>query len=103
MVMKYIDSVEDLLQRIDALEQMYSSAWQDSSDLKLLQGLERCIELRMKLFGYDGKSQVATSSIPEQGSTLNLKILSEAALREIYNPKNEKSVFEKRNGKVRPE
>lgn len=83
MAVKYTDSVVELLQRIDALEQMYDLAWQDSRDIKLLQGLERCIELRMKLFGYDGKSQVATVIDTSPGATLNLKMLSEAALREI--------------------
>lgn len=73
----------DLLDRLDTLEELYRVSYIDGGDLKLLQGVERCIELRMKLLGFDGKSAAAAPVAAESIVSIDLKKLSNETLKEI--------------------
>ena len=100
------EPVPSLLAKLDALELLYRRAVEpdiycldseasgdnDPSDahkrapsleLKALQGIERCIELRMRLLGFDGKSVPAQPAPQEPPAELDLTRLSENALKEL--------------------
>ncbi|CDN31560.1 hypothetical protein BN938_1473 [Mucinivorans hirudinis] len=83
MALKYPPQVKDLIQRLDTLEELYRQSFSQSEDVRLLQGVERCIELRMKLLGYDGKTQAAAPVTEERTITIDLKQLSETTLKDI--------------------
>lgn len=88
MALKYDAAVTDMLKRLDSLEKLYRESYFTNEDLKLLQGVERCIELRMKLLGYDGKSSTAAPVASESIVSIDLKRLSDQTLRELLEIKN---------------
>lgn len=83
MALKYDSSVNDLLDRLDTLETLYREGYLQNADLKLLQGVERCIELRMKLLGYDGKTTTAAPVVTESIMSIDLTKLSDTTLKEL--------------------
>lgn len=83
MALKYDSSVNDLLDRLDTLETLYREGYLQNADLKLLQGVERCIELRMKLLGYDGKTATAAPVVTESIMSIDLTKLSDTTLKEL--------------------
>lgn len=88
MDLKYDSVVSDLLQRLDSLESLYRDGYHANEDLKLLQGVERCIELRMKLLGFDGKTTAAAPVAAESIVSIDLKQLSDETIRELLKIKN---------------
>lgn len=90
MALKYDAAVTDLLCRLDSLEKLYREGYATGEDMKLLQGVERCIELRMKLLGYDGKTVVAAPAAVDRVISIDLKRLSDDTLREILTLTNNK-------------
>lgn len=74
------DIILQILKRLDRLEERY---WQLSleGDIKACNGLEHCIELRMRLFGFDGKNSVDLPSA--QSAIIDLDRLSESTLGEL--------------------
>lgn len=83
MAVKYDAATSELLKRVDSLEKLYRDSFAINDDPKLLQGVERCIEIRMKLLGYDGKNSVAAPIAAETILSIDLKQLSETTLREL--------------------
>lgn len=76
--------IDTITKRIDHLEGLYSDR-ADSGDIKALQGIERCIELLMRLHGIDGKSVVDEfeDDIIGDNSMINLSDLSTDTLKEL--------------------
>lgn len=73
-----------LVTQIDQLQECYRKLFDDTSDLKALQGVERCIELKMKVWGFDGKGVVAEiSDNPTAEISIDLSKLSKQTLFEI--------------------
>lgn len=77
---------EDIASRLDDLQLRYEIAAESApTDVKLLQGIERCVELRMKLYGLDGKTPPTTTANPDPIITIDLAKLSTQTLKEIIN------------------
>lgn len=79
---------------IDALEKRYrhlieiQSEQQDKVvDVKMMQGEERCLELKMKLLGFDGKQPFKPTEVGCSGVhddiVIDLKTLSKQTIREL--------------------
>lgn len=77
------------LQRVQTVENQY---WQEigkladeKPDYRLLQGLERCIELRITLLGLNDKKGFAAPAAedPSENRNLDLSSLSETTLKEL--------------------
>lgn len=80
----YESRVAVMIEKLDSLEELYRIAFDDSSDIKALVGVERCLELRMKILGLDGKQGVGvTMAPPENLLTIDLEKLSQATLVEL--------------------
>ena len=80
-----------LIEQIDELKTDFQSLFDEQKELKWLQGVERCLELKMKVWGFDGK-QPPVEAEPPPSVVLDLTRLSKATLAEIvelYN-KNQK-------------
>ncbi|MEG0656052.1 MAG: hypothetical protein RR465_03395, partial [Mucinivorans sp.] len=75
---------ELLVSEIDTLQKKYADQYKQEADLKALQGVERCLELKMKIMGFDGKTP-PTIGIETPGAEflLDLSKLSKQALQEI--------------------
>ncbi len=84
------NEIKEILDSIELLETRYWSL-SESGDYKALSALERCIELRMRLLGIDGKKELEITNINEAKKTetkLDLKQLSDTALTEIISVLN---------------
>lgn len=77
--------IRDITSRINFLEDRYN-ALADSGDAKSLQGLERCIELVMRLHGIESKSFIEQVEDFEEGnnSVIKLEDLSTETLKELF-------------------
>lgn len=84
--MKYDTRTRDLLRRLETLEKLYRDNFCSQDDLKALQGVERCIELRMKLLGCDAKQSAGNAgavNTPEAAMSIDLSKLSENTINEL--------------------
>lgn len=88
-MIEYEPQASELFEAISSLEKLYYEYYASKEDLKVLQGMERLIEIRMKLYGYDGKNRVVRPSVPDDFRVIELSKLSEMALREILELTNE--------------
>ncbi|MEG2479730.1 MAG: hypothetical protein RSA50_05615 [Mucinivorans sp.] len=76
---------QTIQKHIDKLQEQYQRAVDESpNDIKILLGIERCIELRMRLWGFDGKpsAQSFTPTAPTS-EAIELASLSQATLKEL--------------------
>lgn len=75
---------DTLVGQIDELQKYYREAFATTDDIKALQGVERCIELKMKVWGFDGKATVAEIiDQPSAEISIDLSKLSKETLLEI--------------------
>lgn len=76
---------EKIIDEIDALAQKYEQLFARDEDIKSLQGIERCIEMKMKTCGYDGKNNPDTPTNTNTQPTLLLSELPTDILKQIFN------------------
>ena len=84
------NEIKEIIDSIELLETRYWSLG-ESGDYKALSALERCIELRMRLLGIDGKKElevIEPKSTKQLGTKLNLNLLSDTSLGEILSALN---------------
>lgn len=97
-----IDSLERLYRRYVHLLSFNDNEPPTQPDVKLLQGIERCLELKMKLLGFDGKrpfqGAAAGAQKEEQTITIDLSCLSKNTIEEILLLTNKN----KKDGKDKP-
>lgn len=83
--------ISDITSRIDSLEVRYN-VLADNGDLKGFSGLERCIEMLMRLHGIDVKSVLeCDDSTDGDNLMINLSDLSTASLEELLSLTNRSS------------
>lgn len=77
--------IDNITSRIDSLADRYNRI-ADSGEVKALQGLERCIELVMRLHGIESKSFIEQidESVEENNSVIKLEDLSTETLKELF-------------------
>lgn len=91
------NEIKEIIDSIELLEARYW-ALSESGDYKALSALERCIELRMRLLGIDGKKELEIIKPIESkqiGTELDLKKLSDTSLNEILSVLNSSSKKDK--------
>lgn len=81
MAQKQNSVVKTVVDEITTLQAQYVKAFDDTFDIKALQGVERCIELKMKVYALDGKNPPQIDENPE--ITIDLSKLSSSTLKEI--------------------
>lgn len=75
---------DTLIQEINELKNDFQGLFDDQKELKWLQGVERCMELKMKVWGFDGKQPVPeVEPAPAPKIVLDLTKLSTETLSEI--------------------
>ena len=82
--------IKEIRDSIELLETRYWSL-SESGDHKALSALERCIELRMRLLGIDGKRElecIEPESTKPLQARLDLTRLSDATLNEVLGALN---------------
>lgn len=86
---------EILIQQIDSLQSRYNDPEVTADEIKALQGVERCLELKMKIWGFDGKNPQAEQEQEASEIVIDITKLSKQALQEIaalsdkkHEPKN---------------
>lgn len=55
--------IEQLVDEVDKISKRYADHFTESADIKALQGMERCVELKMKIRGIDGKPPPQTEPV----------------------------------------
>lgn len=86
---------DTLIDQIDALQRDFQLQFDQQGEIKWLQGVERCVELKMKVWGFDGKQPPAEPAPPAAPPmVIDLKRLSTATLAELTHlydepPKNQ--------------
>lgn len=73
-----------IIHEIDNLAQKYNQLFDRDEDIKSLQGVERCIEMKMKACGIDGKNNPETPSNNPASPTLLLSELPTDILKQIF-------------------
>ncbi|MEG1371956.1 MAG: hypothetical protein RSD75_06425 [Mucinivorans sp.] len=77
---------ELIISEIDALQLRYTELFASENDIKSLQGVERCLEMKMKIMGFDGKNSPPTENETSTAEIiLDLTKLSKQSLEEIIN------------------
>jgi len=87
------NEIKGIIDSIELLEARYWSLG-ESGDHKALSALERCIELRMRLLGIDGKRELEITeqrNSTQMETKLDLNKLSDASLSEILSALNSSS------------
>ncbi|MFI3286979.1 MAG: hypothetical protein R3Y61_00720 [Rikenellaceae bacterium] len=74
---------KEIIKEIDELSKRYEMLFQRDEDLKTLQGMERCLEMKMKAYGIDGKNTTENEAAPIHETKINLNTLPTKLLREI--------------------
>lgn len=75
---------DTLIEQIDELQQDFQQQFAAQGEIKWLQGVERCVELKMKVWGFDGKQPpVENDPAPVPQIVLDLTRLSTTTLAEI--------------------
>lgn len=74
--------LSDIIQRINKLEQRYEELSQ-GGDVKYLNGMERCIELLMKVYGVDGKNSYDIIENSQDKVKVDMSRLSSSTLSEL--------------------
>ncbi len=74
-----------IIQEIDDLAKKYNQLFARDEDIKSLQGVERCIEMKMKACGIDGKNNPETNTNDNNQPTILLSELPTDILKQIFN------------------
>lgn len=78
-----------LIAEIDIITKRYEELFAREDDIKALQGMERCVELKMKICGFDGKplpTPPTTDRVVEP--SISLAELPTSVLKQLLNSIN---------------
>ncbi len=59
-----------LMREVAQLSKRYEQLFASTDDLKALQGMERCLEMKMKICGLDGKQPLQSTQINQTPNNL---------------------------------
>lgn len=84
-----LSTPEKLLREVTQLSKKYEQLFASSDDIKALQGIERCVEMKIKISGLDAKTQQQLAPITENSNSIPLTELPTELLEKLlYNLKN---------------
>ncbi len=82
-----------IISEINALKKDYQELFLSEGDIKALTGVERCIEMKMKVMGIDGKQKEENQSAKQNNqSYISLSELPTKLLNEILEHINSKNM-----------
>lgn len=76
------ESQQSLLDQIEAIKELYAQAYQSTEDPKSLQGMERCVELKIKVITLE---QPTTNQQSKEDTTIDITKLPTTLLLQIIN------------------
>lgn len=90
-----ISIVQQLLNEVGEISHNYRQLYDNTEDIKALQGMERCAELYMKICGIDGKQHIEL--VPTADSSISLADLPDDLLQQIGNHINKLKMQQQHN------
>ncbi len=82
---------DKIIDEIDELTKKYEMLFARDEDLKSLQGMERCIEMKMKACGMDGKNKIENDDNSNNETRLILSELPTKFINELIEIANSKN------------
>ncbi len=82
---------DKIIDEIDELTKKYEMLFARDEDLKSLQGMERCIEMKMKACGMDGKNKTENDDNSNNETRLILSELPTKFINELIEIANSKN------------
>lgn len=73
----------EIIEEIDALCRRYENLFDKDEDPKMLQGMERCIEMKMKASGIDGKNNPESEAQQNPSTIIDLSKIPTSLLKEL--------------------